>query len=167
MATLNELIAERRDLEAEAAKNDGVIEESLEALWDANDAAIEDKVEAWGHHLRERATEVEVIDAEIKRLTERKRARQNEYDRRRAFLLQQMEAIGLPKVDRPLITVAVQNNPPSVRCDLAPEALPEVWRRVVPERIDVDKKAILAAHKRGEALPEGVSVEQTRSLRIR
>src|SRR5690606_1341895 len=76
MATLSELVAERRDLEADAAENEGIIEESLEALWEENEAAIEDKVEAWGHVLRERAADIEVIDAEIKRLQERKRVRQ-------------------------------------------------------------------------------------------
>lgn len=166
-ATLSELVAERRDLADAAAENDGVIEESLEALWEENDAAVQDKIEAWGHHLRVLASDIDTLDAEIKRLQDRRRARTNEYDRRRDFLRSQMEFLGIEKVDRPLITVAVQTNPPCVRVSLSPEHLPVELRREIPARVEADKKAILALHKMGGALPEGVSVEQTKSLQIR
>lgn len=167
MSTLRDLVEERHDLEDAAAESGGVLEESLEELWEQNDAAIQDKIEAWGHHLRERSADLDVLDAEIKRLQERKRVRQGEYDRRREFLRIQMEALGIPKLDRPLITVLVRDNPPSVKCSISPENLPPEFRRVVPEKVEADKKALLAAHKKGEALPEGVYVEQTRSLQVR
>jgi septal ring factor EnvC (AmiA/AmiB activator) len=167
MSTLSELVAERRNLEDAAAENFGVIEESLEEVWEQNEAAIEDKIESWGHHLREREADLAVLDAEIKRLQERKRVRQGEYDRRRDFLASQMDLLGILKVDRPLLTVALQDNPPSVRLGVSVENLPPHFQRIVPQKLVEDKKAILAAHKKGEALPEGVFVEQGRSLRIR
>lgn len=167
MTTLAELVAERHDLEDATAEADGVVEESLEELWEQNDAAIQDKIEGWGHHLRDLSTDLDTLDAEIKRLQERKRVRQGEYERRRDFLRVQMEALGLPKLDRPLITVLVKDNPPSVRLSLSPENLPAAYQRVIPAKVEADKKALLAAHKKGEALPEGVYVEQTRSLQIR
>lgn len=167
MSTLVELVAERHDLEDASAETGGVVEESLEEAWERNDAAIQDKIEAWGHHLRDLSDGLDMLDVQIKRLQERKRVRQGEYDRRREFLRIQMEALGIPKLDRPLITVLVQANPPSVTCSISPENLPPEFRRVVPEKVEVDKKALLAAHKKGVALPEGVYVEQTRSLQIR
>jgi hypothetical protein len=167
MSTLADLTAQRRDLLDAAAENDGVVEESLEDLWERNDQELPEKIEGWGHYLNALEADVEVIDAEIRRLTERKRVRQNEYDRRRAFLMAQMESVGLDRVERPLLTVAIQNNPPAVRCYVSPEALPEAYRREIPARLEADKKALLAAYKAGAALPEGVYVERTRSLRIR
>lgn len=167
MSTLADLIDERRDLEDAAAENEGIVEESLEELWEQNDLAILDKIEAWGHHLYERAMDLTTLDAEIRRLQERRRVRQGEYDRRREFLRVQMDGLGIPKVDRPLLTVLVKDNPPSVRCDVPADALPAEFQRIVPAKVEADKKALLAVHKQGRALPDGVVVERSRSLQIK
>jgi hypothetical protein len=126
------------------------------------------------------------VDAEIERLGQRLRVRRNAAARLREYLFRQMRATGVADASDPFVTVKLQKSPPKVTVDpsVTPFELQLMYDqtqdhnneggeerrqfvRYTPAQYDVDKRAVLAAHKAGEALPAGFAVTQDESLRIR
>ena len=175
---LYELSAARDILDEFLAETEGEVTPELQQLLDELDGKVEEKVERVALYVREQLATATAIDEEIKRLSARKRAREKAADGLKAYLKSQMERLEKKKVEGLLCTVALQNNPASVRGDVDAAALWNesgadmvcVWRRfvrVIPERYELDRRAVLDAHKIGEAIPPGLSIEQSTSLRIR
>ena len=92
----------------------------------------------------------------------------------KAYLQREMERAGMTKVNAPLVTIALQLNPEKV---VAPEWDEESLRGMAahapqfvtqkPATFALNKAAILIAHKNGQPIPDGVSIERSSSLRIR
>lgn len=92
-----------------------------------------------------------VIDAEIKRLQERKKVITNKQKRLREYLLHNMQANGITKIECPLFTASLRKGIESV--DISDESiLPDefVKAEVVTKP---DKKAIKDALKAGASVP--------------
>lgn len=92
-------------------------------------------------------------------------------DRRRAdwlkrYLMDQLQRLGLTRIDAGVFRVRVQrNSQPAVSCAVPLDKLPpDLVRR--KETLDLDREAILAAVREGLPLPEGVRVETGTHLRI-
>ncbi len=83
------------------------------------------------------------IDAEIKRLTDLKRTKVNKTEFFKQYLFENMIATGIEKIDDTIIKLSIRTNPPS--CGEIPDvmALPEQYRKLIPESWVADKTAIL------------------------
>ncbi len=167
-------IRELRDLLDEAlAATEGELSPEAEAQLAALDIAANEKIESVALYIREQLAQAEAIEAEAKRLQDRARARLNAAKSLKDYLAREMERLGKDKMNGVLVTVAMQNNPPSVKGDLEPATLAEMmdtaptFVRYAPASYALDRRAVLDAYKRGETIPEGLTIEQTKSLRIR
>lgn len=142
---------------------DSLDEETFRDTLSAIEEAIEDKAENTAKLIRGLEADIEILKAEEKRLADRRKALESKVSNTKAYLQEQLEIAGLDKVKRPTITVAIQNNPPSV--EIADESLiPSHY--MIPQPNKIDKKAILSALKEGLVI-DGCNMKQSRSVRIR
>lgn len=83
----------------------------------------------------------------------------------KARMLAHMQALGDTKVVLPRYTISIRLNPPSVAV-LEEAMVPGEFQRVIPARIEVDKRAILNFFKDTGEIPQGVDVVRTQRLDI-
>lgn len=125
--------------------------------------AIEEKIENTAYLVRNLEADIKVLKEEEKRLRERRQSLESKITRMKDYLKEQLEKAGIEKVKRPLVTVSIQNNPPSVKV-IDEKLIPSTY--MIPQEPKLDKKSLLQVLKNGEKVP-GVELEQTRGLRIR
>ena len=115
------------------------------------------------HVLAALGAEVDVIRAEEQRLAERRRVRESRVESLREYLRTNMDASGIAKIATGTHTITVADG--AARVIIEDEgAVPAEYTRT---RVEIDKRAILAAMKSdGECVP-GTRVERSRALRIR
>ncbi len=89
-------------------------EETFQDTLAAIQEPLEEKVENIAKMIRSLEADITAIKDEEKRLADRRKALETKVDNSKEFLKQQLELAGIDKVKRPLITVSIQNNPPSV-----------------------------------------------------
>ena len=143
----------------ELAENGDDLTDTLEALEDA----IEDKAENTAKVIKQLEANASMLDNEINRLTERKKASDNNAKRLKVYLQEQLEKVGTDKIKGEIFTVAIKNNPQSV--DVLDETkIPAAY--FIEQAPKLDRKELLEQLKAGETIP-GVTVKQSRSLRIR
>lgn len=168
---VNEWVEERAE---EIIAAGGELPADLVALLDQAEGDFAEKVERVAMKVRELEAEAEAIKVEAKRLQERAAVRTRAADNLKLYLKRQMDAANETKVSGLVLTVAVQNNPPKVECDLAEEDLAELSslglayvQRTVSYTLD--KKAVLVDWKANGTInaPSGIRVVQDRSLRIK
>ena len=87
-------------------------DEETEQAWfdtlEAIEMQIEDKVENIGKLITNISADVNEMKALEKRLAERRKARENQIERMKKYLIESMNAVSLKKVDRPGICVSVR-----------------------------------------------------------
>lgn len=171
LATVREWIEEHAD---EILAAGGELPPELAELVDLAESQFEAKVERVGLFIREQEATADGIEGEAKRLLARASTHRNVVTGLKAYLKRQMEAAGRDKVERPLITAALQrNSQPSVRladgCTLdQPETREALGDLCVPHvSYQLDRAAIVQRHKAGTPLPDILSVETGRHLRLR
>jgi phage host-nuclease inhibitor protein Gam len=128
------------------------------------DAEFEDKAENYAKIMKNMASDVEGLKAEIARLTARKRTLETNIDHMKTTLQSAMEATGKTKFKHGLFSFGIQKNPPSVSilCDV--KDIPERFLRYKDP--EADKKAILEEIKGGAEF-DWAEVTQTERLAIR
>lgn len=139
----------------------------LRATLDALGLAFDDKAQRVAFYIREREAQAEARKAEAKRLTEAAKTDANTADRLRRYLLDEMQRAGKTSCAFGVLTVRVQNNPPSVVIpeDLQPApGLPFV--KETPATYAWDKAALKDALKAGQPVPEGVTVQTSQRVVI-
>lgn len=162
---LYELPAAIREIEAEIIEADGELTPEVEARLEALEGEFRGKAEHIALLSREAKAEAAAVKLEEDRLAARRRAAENRERRLKDYLHACMTAAGLDHIESERCKLRVQRNgQPSVRVDVAPDALPEMFRRVV---VDADRAALLAAWKESGEVPAGVVVEFGTHLRIR
>ena len=174
------------------------IGEALRAIAEAAEHDDSDNPEAWLESLREVKGEFEdtatgialwmqelkqeaaAVHDEIDRLKGREDALENREKRLKAYLFDEMQKAGIPKIKSPLVTLGIQNSTPSV---VIPDitALPSNFIRVtlrmgkvnVPEELvgcivseEAEKAAIGLLLKDGATVP-GATLHQGQHLRVR
>jgi len=85
------------------------------------------------------------------------------------YVLHNMQACGISKIESPDFTLSVQKNPPAVIVDIEdqiPERFMVTPPPAPPPAPRPDKKALCDALKRGEAVP-GCHLEQGQRLRVK
>jgi hypothetical protein len=155
--------------------------EDFEAALDELRGSIEEKAENYAFVIKALEAEEDSLDTLIKELQAKKQHKGNATTRLKDHLKAGMEAAGIEKVKGAIFTVALQNSPPSVEVDYE-LGVQDRWRtatlrmpslQVTPELLDfvtdmaIDKKAVLEAHKAEEAIGPGLTVKQSKHLRIR
>ena len=111
------------------------------------------------------SADIEAIDAEIKRLSDRKKHILNVHESLKSYLRQNMEATGTTKITSPLFTITLAKGRDVVVVD-DESALPDEYVRV-KTTISPEKAAILSALKEGVDVP-GAHIEKSKSsIRIK
>lgn len=164
LATVDAWILEHAD---EILANGGELTPELEALLNEAEGTFDAKVEKVALKVRELIAEADVVKVEADRLTQRAKTAKNAADSLKAYLHRQMDEAGKVQVKGTLVTVALQKNPPRVVTERSAPESEGRFVAMVPALYEWNKDAIKDAHKAGEPLPEGVTVEQGMSLRIR
>ena len=135
------------------------IKDTLEGL----DYELEEKADSYGKVIRALEGDVDCLDAEIKRLTEKKKRIQNNIASMKKNLENTMIEVGKKKIKTPLFGFNIQKNPPSVNI-LDESKVPDNFRIKQPDKID--RKAIINELKESGDT-EWAKLVQTESLRIR
>lgn len=137
--------------------------ETLRDTLDSIDEAIEIKIENTAKVVRSLEGNVDAIDNEIKRLTDKKSTLNNNIKGIKSYMQESMEQVGKEKVKGQLFNIGIQNNPQSVNVVDEKKIKMDYF---VEQPSKLDKKRLLADLKEGKEV-EGAELQQTRSLRIR
>lgn len=116
MTSLYNLVGERLALQnkLEALNFD---EETIADTLEGDSLAIQAKIESYAFVIRNMETLSDAIKAEEKRLADRRKAIEKRVDSIKNWLLINMQHAGITKIESPVFTVALQNNPASVVID--------------------------------------------------
>lgn len=142
-----------------------VFADTLEGL----QGALEDKADGYGRVIRELEAYTAGLEAEIGRLTAKKRTADNSITRMKESLKSAFFATGTAKLKTELFTFSIRKNPPKVVID-DPDRLPERFLLPQPPKVDTArlknelKEAFLAE---SEDLSGIAHLEQGESLTIR
>ena len=131
-------------------------EECTQALESITDELVV-KVENIGYVVLNSEAMVTALDTEIKRLTQRKSAIRNHADRLKQYLSENMTLAEKEEFTYPTFTVKFHKNPPSVEV-YNEGVIPAGFTRIIPERLEVDKRGILDYWKAMGATPAGVQI---------
>lgn len=106
------------------------------------------------------------IDAEIKRLQDYKKSVSNRIDRYKTYVKDNMQVLGLNKIETELGTISIAKSPISVEI-VDEDKIPAEYKTIV-QTIKVDKKAISDNFKSTGELIEGVNIiTNNTNLRIK
>jgi len=157
---LHELNEKIRSLYDIADCDDEALQDTLESL----ECEFDDKVQYLVKKVLECETNADICKQEADRIAKRKQAYENRAKRIKEYLQYEMTLANKPKLNYPLFTVYMQNNPPKVV--VADESLipSDYWIEKVEKQLD--KKSILELLKSRNEIP-GCSLEQGQSLRIK
>lgn len=164
MSTLYELTEEWQQLIAMMEDPDvdpQLIKDTLEGL----SGEIEEKGDNYAKVIKMYEGDIATIDAEIKRLTALKQARQKNIERMKESLKNAMAAIGKVKFKTSLFNFGIRKNPAKMIVDDATKVPAYYW--VVPEpKPEINKALLKEDLKKGKAI-EGAHLEQGESLTIK
>lgn len=149
---LNELV-EQGELPVQA------IQDTFEAL----EGEFNDKAISCVHYLQNLNSEVDSIDAEIKRLTAMKKARQNAVSQFKEYMRVNMTQAGIDKIECPLFKITL-SKPRKVVSVSDIDLLPEQFKRV---KVEPDKTLIKKALDAGELVDGAELSEGKPSLMIK
>ena len=164
MAHLYELTGERLALMNKLDSMDFDAETIADTL-EGESGELQLKIESYGYVIRNRYALVESMDAEIERMQKRADAERKRVKAIEDWLLQNMVACKISKIECAAFTIAVQNNPPSVVVNDESLIPAELWKTPEPKPPvpAPDKRRILEALKHGDIVP-GCSMEQKQRL---
>ena len=144
---------------------------------DLDEQTIADTLESIGGDMQVKSVQVgfvirnmESLAAQIKEaeaaMAARRKALEARADHVREYLLRNMQACEISKIESPYFVISVRKNPPKVVID-DPEAVPvEYWRQPAIPAPELDKKKLAEELKAGVVV-EGAHMEQGSSLSIK
>lgn len=151
---LYQLTSQHRALEA--LQIEETDDAALQAMYDTLDG-LEGEIQAKGLSVAAYVLNVEAMatacmDAS-KRLNERAKRIQRRADAIRQYLHNNMEAVGLTKIESPEFTLTIRKNPPSVQI-IDQDAIPqEYWVQPPAPAPSLDKRGIASKLKLGQDVP--------------
>jgi hypothetical protein len=171
LRTLDELIEHYAE---ELDRNGGDLEAipEIAALLAFDEDAFHEQLERLGLKVLELKADAEAVKIERVRLEVKERRWTKAADAIKGYMKRMLSTRKDPKYKTPRVTISLVNNGgnPSVRA-ASEEKLEELYQTgspfvesIVTYRLKVDE--ILAAHKAGDALPEGIIVERGKHVRI-
>lgn len=143
-------------------------EETIADTLEGESSELEAKITDYGFVIRNRESFASAIKDEITRLQERLKSEEARVKKIEDWLLYNMQACGITKVECPVFTIQVKTNPQSV--DVEDEKqIPAAYMRTpavkIPEPTP-DKKLILDALKAGLDVP-GCKIKRSVKLEIK
>ncbi len=161
---LYQLTTEFQQVEAMTGDDGEILPEAFDRLT-ALEMELAAKLDGCCRMMRHFEARAAVFKAESDRLAGHARSAAASAARLKRYVEDAMKAIGADKIETELFKLRIQNNPPS--CDIDPaidlRLLPEAF---IVTRVEANKRAIIAAALEGEILPAGVTIRQTRTIRI-
>ncbi len=148
---------------AQLADDPDLPPEALHDTLEGLEGEIEVKAQALVQVVASLEGDTSVIDAEIKRLQDRKRVIANRANSLRDYLRHNMEVTGISKIECPLFQITLAKGRPMAVIENE-ERIPDRYVKLVRQP---DKAAILAALKAGEDVPGCAMGESKQSLRIK
>lgn len=172
MTTLYALREQRDELDAVLLATEGEVTPEMEAQLAALDFSINEKIERCALFVRSQLADADTLDTEADRIKLRAKTKRAAAESLRDYVGREMARLEKTRVDGLLVTVAVQANPPKVVGDVSEQTLRDWYADRSPfvnyrETITLSRSRVLEAYKAGEAIPDGLSVEQTSSVRIK
>jgi hypothetical protein len=165
---LYELVAQHRSLEALESSDDlpaETIRDTLEGL----EGQLQEKAVSVAHFVRNLESTADAIDEAAEAMRMRGTRLRKRAQSLQDYLLFNMQAAGITKIDSPYFTLIVKKNPPTVVID-SENLIPAQYMRQPdpppPPKPVPDKKAIGDAFKAGEDVP-GAHTEQRERLEIK
>lgn len=163
---LYELVAQHKSLEYLATSEDlppEVVRDTLDGL----EGELRDKAVSVAHFILNLESVADSIDAAIEQMMARKLRLEKRAASLQEYLLFNMIAAGIQKVDSPYFTLTVKKNPPSVVID-SENLIPARFMKDPPPPPPpmVNKAAIAKAIKEGQEVP-GAHLEQYQRLEIK
>lgn len=165
LPALYQLADQHRELQA-LADADEVPPEVLRDTLEALEGSIEVKATSVAAFVRNMETHAELIEAAAKQLQERAGRARRKADSVKAYLLFQLQATGISKIEAPEFTIALRNNPAAVRIADDAELPAEFLVQPPVPAPRIDKKALLDALKGGREIP-GCWLETGQRVEIR
>jgi hypothetical protein len=148
---LYELTDDIRQLEQ--IENSEEINKALENL----NYIFKDKAIHLAKFIMELNAEGTAIDSEVDRLLTRKKTLATKAFYLRTYLQNNMIEAGMEKIDGTIIKLSIRNNPPS--CEVKDVmALPEKYRKLIPESWQADRVEILKQFKETGEIIEGATI---------
>ena len=138
-----------------------VLEDNLQCI----EATLEVKVQNGIGLIKSLEAYHDAVEAEEKRLASMRKTAKNRIDWVKNLYKNTMEAMSKDKIQTPIGTMAIQNNPPALVIDNE-KSLHAEYITIVPVQYVPNKDKIKADLKAGKEVP-GARLVQGRSLRIR
>lgn len=151
MTTLYTIAEQFKELAALADNADEDLEVALRDTMEGVEGEFQEKGKAIAMITLNIDGDLEAIQSQIDRLTERKRIINNHKESLKEYLRQNMEAAGITKITHPLFTITCGKGKPIVVIDDA-KALPDDFVNVQVTSAP-DKAAIAKALKNGQEVP--------------
>ena len=169
MSKLYELTQDLRGLQdladdLDLSNGDASMGQAIEDTFQGLEMQFNDKAVAIIKVAENLKADTAIIDAEIKRLTDRKKAINNRQEALKDYLRYNMEASGIKKIECPLFTISLGKAPDKVQI-IDESAIPDEFIRTKVE-IAPDKVALAKALKDGKEIPGASLVQGKPSLRI-
>tara|TARA_R100000951_G_scaffold64197_1_gene54270 strand:+ start:177 stop:671 length:495 start_codon:yes stop_codon:yes gene_type:complete len=164
MTNLYKITEQHRELQ-KLADDEELPAEAIADTFQAIEGEFNDKAVSVVHVIKNMDSDVAAVEAEIKRLGERKKALSNRQESIREYLRSNMEASGITKIECPLFSITLAKGRDIAFID-DEEKLPDdlVSVSVVQKP---DKNEILKRLKAGDNVP-GARIEKSKSsLRIK
>lgn len=127
-----------------------------------NEVNLDRKLENITKYIKNCSSDADEIDAEIKRLQKKKKAKENLADNLKNYLDFTLKSLKIDKRKVGVFTLTIQKNPPSLQYEL--EDVPSEW--LIPQPSKVDVSGIKAAMKDGAKF-DWCRLVSTESIRIK
>ena len=148
------------------AENGELTEEQYNALGEQLTLELQQKGSGIIGYTQNEEAFIEAVDFQIKRLQDLKKARQNKLEKFKQYVKENMDRLGITKMDTELGTLSIAKNPMSVEIENEEEIPKEFKQQVITTKID--KTAIKNHFKAtGEIKPGTRIIDDKTSLRIK
>ena len=160
---LYQLTTEYKQLESILIENEGELTPELEQALQINQDQLQAKGISYGYVIKSIEAESDIIDAEIKRLTQLKKVRDNAVERLKTTLKQAMEMYGVLELKTPTLKISFRKSESVEIIDM--DLLDEKY--ITKKTTEMaNKTEIKEALKRGEVI-EGAELRTNNNLQIK
>ncbi|UOF78807.1 gp157-like protein [Caudoviricetes sp.] len=141
-------------------------ETTIQDTLEGESTELQAKIEDYGFVIRNMEVFGEMMKAEETRMAERRKAHEAKVARIKAWLLENMQACQITKIECPAFTISLRNNPPKVIVT-DENAIPSGFFHIpAPLPPQLDKKALANALKKNADI-QGAHLEQGVRLEIK
>lgn len=162
---LFELTKERLELQSKLQALN-LDEQTIQDTLEGESTEIQLKIESYGFVIKEMESFAEAMKAEETRMTDRRKAQEKKVEKIKEWLLINMQACGINKIECPAFTIAVRQNPAKIVIDNENQIPDEFMFTPLPSPPEPAKKAIAEAIKAGKEVP-GCHIEHGYMVEIK